>query len=199
MRLGGSCLVLSVLSVVTALAWAPACPAQVILYGGRITIGGPTDNEVSTGFGNYPGGNGFVPGYGYAPDYSRNWPTLREALEAKRAGGHGPAGVAGYVAGRDSARLLTAPPVLTEPAAPDASAVLQVRVPADAEVWFSGNPTTQRGDFRPFVTPPLPSGRSCRYEIRARWAENGTVIDRTQTVRVHPGDRLTVDFVPPAE
>jgi uncharacterized protein (TIGR03000 family) len=188
--------IVSLLAVFALLASTSAVRAQIVLYGGRITIGGPTDNEASPGFGNYPGGNGFVPGYGYAPDYSRNWPTLREALDAKRAGGHGPAGVAGYVAGRDGAYPLYAPPVVAEPAEPDTTVVLRVRVPADAEVWFSGHSTAQRGEFRPFVTPPLQPGHAYQYEVRARWTENGNAIDRTQTVRVHAGDRLTVDFMP---
>ncbi len=79
------------------------------------------------------------------------------------------------------------------------AAVLRVRVPADAKVWVSGAATTQRGELRRFITPPLEAGRNQGYELRARWTEGGKPVERTEAVRVHPGDRLTVDFLSPAQ
>ena len=159
---------------------ADRCGAEPVLVG-RILIGGPSDNGVDTGFGYYPGGHGFVPGYGYYPDpYFVNSPQIAINFWKWK----GP------------------PPVLATPAAidPDAgvpasAAVLRVRVPADAEVWVSGDPTTQRGEQRRFITPPLEGGRNQGYELRARWTEGGKTVERTEDVRVHPGDRLTVDFL----
>ncbi len=77
----------------------------------------------------------------------------------------------------------------------DATALLRVQVPADAEVWISGERTSQRGTQRQFVTPALVEGRTFSYEIRARWQQDGKDIQRTQTVTVHSGDRITVDFL----
>jgi uncharacterized protein (TIGR03000 family) len=176
-------------------------PAATVLaheWDVRITVGPPRDlNTVSTGFGNYPGDHGFVPGYGYYPYYSDHWPTLREALEAKRAGR-----VAGP-SGADFHIVASVQDAVGGPASPDetlspTAAILRVRVPADAELWFDGARTVQRGAARQFVTPPLEDGRNFSYEVRARWSENGKVVERVETVRVHPGDRLTVDLLAPA-
>jgi uncharacterized protein (TIGR03000 family) len=175
-------------------------PAATVLaheWDVRITVGPPRDlNTVSTGFGNYPGDHGFVPGYGYYPYYSDHWPTLREALEAKRAG---------RVAGPSGADFRDVPPVqdahvwtgTPDEATSPTAAVLRVRVPADAELWFDGARTAQRGAARQFVTPPLEDHPNLSYEVRARWSENGKVVERVETVRVHPGDRLTVDLLAP--
>src|SRR5438270_8212184 len=51
---------------------APAA-AQIVLGGGRVVIGSPPPwdyNKHYLGHGNYPGGDGFTPGYGYYPFYS---------------------------------------------------------------------------------------------------------------------------------
>lgn len=148
---------------------------------GRILIGGPSDNGVDTGWGNYPGGNGFVPGYGTYPDYYyTHSPQIAINFWKRR----GPAAAA---------------PAMIDPDAgvPEAAAVLRVRVPADAEVWVSDSPTAQRGELRRFVTPPLEPGRNEGYELRARWHEAGKPVERIEVVRVHPGDRQTVDFLAP--
>lgn len=64
----------------TLLLVPTVAPAQIVLGGGRITVGAPTDFSVSQGHGNYPGGNGFVPGYGYYPNYS-NDPERQSLLQ----------------------------------------------------------------------------------------------------------------------
>ena len=75
---------------------------------------------------------------------------------------------------------------------------VQVRVPGNAQVWFGGASTQQNGSVREFVSPPLVPGRDYTYQIRARWMEGGREIDQTRTVRVHAGERVTVDFTRPA-
>jgi uncharacterized protein (TIGR03000 family) len=78
---------------------------------------------------------------------------------------------------------------------PENAALIDMQVPANAEVWFSGDATQQRGQFRSFVTPALEPGRNYAYQIRARWTDqNGNVVDRTQRIAVRPGDRLNVRF-----
>ena len=174
------------LAFASLLAGGGRAAAQPVLIG-RILIGGPSDNGVDTGQAYYPGGNGFVPGYGTYPDpYYVNSPQIVINSWKWR----GP-------------QAVVQPP--SAPAAdPDAgvtasAAVVRVRVPTDAEVWFSDDPTTQRGELRRFITPPLEAGRNQGYEVRARWRQDGKSVERTEVVRVHPGDRLTVDFLPAPE
>jgi len=88
-----------------------------------------------------------------------------------------------------------APSYNSAPAAADDRAHIDVRVPApDAEVFFDGDPTQQRGTDRTFASPPLPAGRTFTYNIEARWMENGRMVDRTQSVTVSAGQSSTVDF-----
>jgi uncharacterized protein (TIGR03000 family) len=75
---------------------------------------------------------------------------------------------------------------------------LNVRVPtSDAQVWVEGSPTSETGTDRQFVSPPLTTGRSYTYEIRARWFESGREINQTRRVDVHAGESVMVDFTQP--
>jgi uncharacterized protein (TIGR03000 family) len=167
------------LSAVLLLLAAGRCGAEPVLVG-RIIIGGASDAEVDTGFGYYPSGHGFVSGYGYYPDYYYV---------------HSPQIVVDSWKWKGPPPVAAAPVVDPDAGVPATAAVLRVRVPADAEVWIAGDPTTQRGELRRFITPPLEAGRNQGYALRARWMEGGKTIERTDDVRVHPGDRLTVDFL----
>jgi uncharacterized protein (TIGR03000 family) len=77
----------------------------------------------------------------------------------------------------------------------DNAALIAVRVPPDAEIWFDGQKTSQTGPVRYFETSPLEPGHEYSYEIRARWNENGREVARTRKAIVHPGDRLALNFV----
>jgi uncharacterized protein (TIGR03000 family) len=92
----------------------------------------------------------------------------------------------------------------TEPAAAPtaangtATAQVTVFVPAGAEVFFDGAPTTQSGTQRVYVTPPLPLGQRYTYSIEARWtAADGTPIDQTRQIQVTAGANVQVDFSRP--
>jgi uncharacterized protein (TIGR03000 family) len=74
---------------------------------------------------------------------------------------------------------------------------VDVRVPADAELWFEGQKTNQTGAERTFQSPPLEPGQKYVYDVRARWKENGKEVEQTRKVRVRAGERVTVDFTKP--
>jgi uncharacterized protein (TIGR03000 family) len=75
------------------------------------------------------------------------------------------------------------------------AAFMNVRVPSNAQVWFDGENTQQRGDLRRFVSPPLDPGKTFTYEIKASWTENGRQVERTRKVHVRSGQRVNVDFM----
>jgi uncharacterized protein (TIGR03000 family) len=126
----------------------------------------------------YYGRRGYYYGYEYAPGYYDNTP--------------------GYYYS-DS---VTQPPAAeyrqssySEPN----TATLTIVVPnSDAQVWFDGSPTSQRGMERAFHTPALQQAGT--YTIKVRWTENGRTIDQERRVRVQPGQSVMVDFrASPAE
>jgi uncharacterized protein (TIGR03000 family) len=76
-------------------------------------------------------------------------------------------------------------------------AVVGVRVPPGADVWFDGERTSQTGAVRIYVSPRLVPGARCAYQVRARWTERGHTFDETRKIPIHAGDRLRVDFLRP--
>jgi uncharacterized protein (TIGR03000 family) len=82
-----------------------------------------------------------------------------------------------------------------EPASAMRTASIQVRVPANAEIWFDNSKTRQTGALRIFVSPPLDSGKMFTYVVHARWTDNsGKVIDQTKKVEVQAGTWSIADF-----
>jgi len=74
-------------------------------------------------------------------------------------------------------------------------ASIRVLVPnSDAEIWFDGAPTQQRGMERFFHSPPLDTSSNYRYTVKARWTENGQTVNRERQVDVRPGQPVFVDF-----
>jgi uncharacterized protein (TIGR02246 family) len=78
-----------------------------------------------------------------------------------------------------------------------AKAEITIIVPANAEVFFDGKPTKEKGTERVFLTPPLEVGEKYSYELRARWQEGGKVVERTRKIKVSAGARVRVDFLAP--
>jgi uncharacterized protein (TIGR03000 family) len=72
---------------------------------------------------------------------------------------------------------------------------LNVHVPPDARVFLDGQPTSQGGEFRQFVSPPLEPNEKYSYEIRASWTENGRPVERIRKVDVHNGQVVNLDFL----
>lgn len=156
--------------------------AQVLSKWGHpvITLGQTPYDAVSTGQGNYPGSHGFIPGYGYYPgDLKGNYPWI-----------DGPP-----IRGKTTYRVPAPETVIPSEALPADCAILRVRMPENGELFISGYRTQQRGTVRLYSTPALDADREQWYELQATWTENGTKRERTEIVRVHPGDRVTVDFL----
>ena len=76
-----------------------------------------------------------------------------------------------------------------------ARANIVVLVPADAEVFFDGDPTTQKGAERLFLSPPLEVGKEYHYTVRARWTQDGKKVEQTRKFAVRGGGRVRVDFL----
>ena len=75
---------------------------------------------------------------------------------------------------------------------------VSIYVPENADIWFNGEKTKQKGTLRDFASPSLPEGKYV-YEIKARWVENGREVIRTRTFEVIPGDRVKTNMLRPAE
>jgi len=74
-------------------------------------------------------------------------------------------------------------------------AVVHVTLPdANAEVWIEGQPTQQRGMNRVFISPPLESGKTYSYTLKATWNENGRQVTREKTIDFQPGAQQVVNF-----
>jgi uncharacterized protein (TIGR03000 family) len=143
----------------------------------RLILGAPPDPNFQEVAGD---GNaalpprGYSPGYGYPSDYMK-MPSL---VVTNQRGPH-------FIDESGPVPDAIGPAV----------ALFRVRVPEDATVWFSNEKTTQGGGERLFVTPPLAEKQVFTYEVRARWRQDGKDMERTRKVVVHPGDRVTVDFL----
>jgi uncharacterized protein (TIGR03000 family) len=72
--------------------------------------------------------------------------------------------------------------------------LIDVRVPADARIWFDDDSTKQTGPERLFVSPPLTRGKYYEYQVRAQWNENGKKLERTRRITVQAGDQIHLEF-----
>jgi uncharacterized protein (TIGR03000 family) len=162
-----------------------AADAQLMSKWGHpvFTVGATPYDSVNAGHGNYPGGPGFIPGYGYYPGVTGDrYPWMdgpdtpfdrRKILPPLQPGG-------------------PAEPVLP---APPGAASLVVKLPAEAELWIDESRTVQAGSYRTFTTPPLPAGRSLFYTLHVRWRLKDVELSRVETVKVEPSATVTVNFL----
>jgi uncharacterized protein (TIGR03000 family) len=81
--------------------------------------------------------------------------------------------------------------------APDHNtAMIDVTVAPNADLWFSGTKTKQTGSNRLFITPSLAQGQSYVYEVRASWmGQDGNPVTKTLQVRVQAGQRVQANFM----
>lgn len=143
--------------------------------------------------GGYYSGGGYAGGY-YGRPYYAGYYTMPYAsgYYAPYASGYN-YGSSGYM-GMDNTGTQTRQSFYMSPEM-QRSAIVQVLLPtSQAEVWFDGQATTQRGMERTFVSAPMES-KEGKYTIKARWTdENGKTENRTRTVTVERGQPITVDF-----
>jgi uncharacterized protein (TIGR03000 family) len=74
------------------------------------------------------------------------------------------------------------------------SVTFSVRVPADAEIWFDGKKTLQKGSLREFVSPPLAAGKRYTYTLRVRWKSQGQSVEESREVSFQVGDQVKLEF-----
>ncbi len=90
------------------------------------------------------------------------------------------------------------PPVNQTPPPPDNAAHLQLMVPQNAEVLFNGDPTTQTGPIREFVSPPLTPGKLFDYTIVVRYPDaDGRMVTDRRVIHVRANDWFRIDFTRP--
>jgi uncharacterized protein (TIGR03000 family) len=75
--------------------------------------------------------------------------------------------------------------------------LIQVTVPAGAEIWFDGAKTSQSGTVRQFLTPPLDPSRHYHYEMRLHWMNGGQPMDETRRLAVQAGERIDISYANP--
>lgn len=167
----------------------------------------PADAQRWSGWGPYGwGGYGWGPGYyGYAPYYGAYYPYASGGYY----GGYYPYNTNRYSYSYPRAMYVPdnyaysssyyTPPTTSVVTSDANTALLTIRVPPGAEVWFGDIKMAQRGSDRQYVTPSLDAGRMYIYDIRTRWMENGREVDKTRHVTIRAGDRITVDFLAPGD
>jgi uncharacterized protein (TIGR03000 family) len=81
---------------------------------------------------------------------------------------------------------------------PDNRAHITLHVPADAQVWFDGKETKQKGTVRQYESPKLAVGKKYHYEIRVRWMKEGKPIEEKRRIEVEARDWLRFDLARPS-
>ena len=160
-------------------------------YGGQHNFGGYYPGY----FGGYPAGNGRTTGYypGYYGDLHAESPYIAPLTPSARYYSPPTVESSGGRSVLPEVRELET----LDPSVTDGGALITIHVPADAEVWFDGDLTKQRGDVREYKTGHLPVGQLYHSDIRARWKDSGRVVDQTRSVPASANRRTQVDFTRP--
>lgn len=74
------------------------------------------------------------------------------------------------------------------------TALLQVQVPLDAEVWLDGQKMRSAGPLRHYRSPPLNPTKEYAYEVRARWRIDDKPIEDVRHIAIRAGATVLVDF-----
>lgn len=76
------------------------------------------------------------------------------------------------------------------------SALLSVKVPADAKVFVNDHPTTSAGTDREYVSRDLQTNAQYNYEVRAEFTLNGKSVSETKAIQLIAGQTASLDFTP---
>lgn len=77
-------------------------------------------------------------------------------------------------------------------------ATVMAYVPENAQIWFDGEPTRQRGVLREYESPPLQAGKKYTYHVRIVWFEDGHWVNETKEVPVSVGEMTCLYLSKPA-
>jgi uncharacterized protein (TIGR03000 family) len=78
---------------------------------------------------------------------------------------------------------------------PPGTAEIVVRVPDQfAQVWFDGENTSTMGATRYYVTPNLPPGQDCHYDLKVQWNQGGRTQTEERRIRVRAGQTTVIDL-----
>jgi len=161
-------------------------------HGGGYYGGGYGRGYYGGGYGRGYYGRGYYPGYygGYYPGYYGNYDYAPDYDTYSAAPDYYTTPAPDYG---------NAPDYGTAPAAPSRNtARVTIHVPdPNADIWFNGTKTAQKGTERVFESPELEPGRDFTYDVRARWMEDGREVEQDRKIEVHAGDRLTANFPMP--
>jgi uncharacterized protein (TIGR03000 family) len=74
------------------------------------------------------------------------------------------------------------------------SALLSVKVPADAKVFVNDRETTSTGTDREYISHDLQSGARYNYTVRTEYVRNGKPVSETKSVQMTAGQTTGLDF-----
>jgi len=122
--------------------------------------------------GRYTSSSSSTPSYSYMPSYSYPAPAYAFAPPISRPR------VVSFRKGAGSDRL----------------AHIDMRLPANARVFFGDKEMPGSGNYRRFKSPPLTPGNAYTYDIRVTWKDGERTVEKTRRLRVHAGDQLNLNL-----
>jgi len=96
---------------------------------------------------------------------------------------------------------MAAPAMAPRAVATNAAVPANIRVvlpSGTATVWFEGNQMRTGGTDRVYQSPPIASGSTYSYHVKAAWMDGGQQVVQERTVAVTPGQTTVVDLSQPA-
>jgi uncharacterized protein (TIGR03000 family) len=74
------------------------------------------------------------------------------------------------------------------------SALLSVKVPADAKVFVNDRATNSTGNDREYISHDLQAGARYNYTVRAEFVRDGKPVSETRTIQMTAGQTAGLDF-----
>lgn len=206
--------------------WLPTCLLSALALTALLSMPSLSSAQfrggrgVGRGYGSYaPGYGGYYPGYGgYYPGYSGYYSpgsSYYPGTSYYNAQPYSYGYNSGYLPNSSYYNWNTQPsyygnrqaeyrsfyPNAAAGTAADGSVLINIHVPANAELWIGEQEMlNQSGPQRQFRSPPLTAGKEYSYELTARWTDAaGREVVRKRTLNFQAGtqQRLDVDFMAP--